>query len=132
MATDLRGNRGMSADHPERFISEAMTPVPSTGRASAAARGEPALPERFTWRGTEYRVAGVIEQWKTTGPCRSGSPEQYVRRHWYRVRTEPPAVMTVYCDRQARDRKRPRARWWVYSASATPEGSARRQSGERQ
>ena len=118
----------MSTDNAERFVSEPMVPEPGSGSASMAARGEPGLPDRFTWRGIEYRVAGVIEQWKTTGPCRSGSPEQYVRRHWWRVRTEPPAVMTVYCDRQARARKRPRARWWVYSASAMPDEVTREQS----
>jgi len=107
----------MAAQDAERFVSEPMAPEPGSGSASAAARGEPALPERFTWRGTAYRVAAVLEKWKTTGPCHSGSREQYVRRHWYHVRTEPPAVMTVYCDRQARDRRRPKARWWVYTAT---------------
>jgi len=39
----------------------------------------------------------------------------YLRRHWYRILTEPPAVMTIYCDRQAKDRRHPKARWWVYT-----------------
>jgi len=97
------------------FICEELTPAACSGDAAAMARGEPGLPGRFTWRGAEYRVAGLIRKWKTSGPCRSGAAEMYLRRHWYRILTEPPAVMTIYCDRQAKNRKRPKARWWVYS-----------------
>jgi hypothetical protein len=28
--------------------------------------------------------------------------------------------MTIYCDRQAKDRKRPKARWWVYTVEPGP------------
>ena len=107
----------MSDSAHEEFIGEPMTPVAGTGDAAAMARGEPGLPARFTWRGREYRIAGVIRTWKSTGPCRSGGGEVYLRRHWYEVRTDPPAVMTVYCDRQAKDRKHPKARWWVYTVT---------------
>jgi len=100
---------------PEEFVSEEMTPVAGTGRAAAMARGEPGLPDWFTWRSTEYRVRGVIRQWKTSGPCKSGAPEMYLRRHWYRIVTEPRAVMTVYCERQARSRKRAKSRWFIYT-----------------
>lgn len=107
----------MSAKDREQSVGEAMQPLPGTGDAAAMARGEPGLPQRFTWRGTEFRVAAVVEAWKSTGPCHSGSPEQYVRRHWFRIETDPPATMTVYCDRQARRGGRPGARWWIQSAS---------------
>jgi hypothetical protein len=100
---------------PEEFVGEAMTPVGGTGDAAAMGRGEPGLPGRFRWRGREYRIAGLIRKWKSSGPCRSGGGEVYLRRHWYKVLTEPPGVMTIYCDRQAKDRKRPKARWWVYT-----------------
>ena len=99
----------------EEFVSEEIVPVPGTGRAPAMARGEPGLPERFTWRGATYRVAGVIGQWKTSGPCTSGSDERYLRRHWYRIVTAPAATMVVYCERQARSRRRAKSRWFLYT-----------------
>ncbi len=100
----------------EEFVCEELHPAAGTFDPSGMARGEPGLPERFVWRGVEYRLAGVIRQWKTSGPCRSGSDEVYLRRHWYRIATDPPAILTIYCDRQAKDRRRAKRRWWVYSA----------------
>jgi len=100
----------------ERFISEPVQPAPGSFDTAAMARGEPGLPARFTWRETEYRVVEVLRQWKTTGPCSSGSSERYVRRHWFTVRTDPAAAMTLYCDRQSRSRK-PKARWWLLSGN---------------
>ena len=105
----------MSNTGGERFVCEAMTPVAGTGDTAAMARGEPGLPKRFEWRGAEYTVIEVIRVWKTTSRCTSGADEQYVRRHWWTIRTDPPATMTVYCDRQPKDRKHPKARWWVYT-----------------
>lgn len=122
----------------EEFVCEEIEPVAGTGDASAMARGEPGLPARFVWRGEEYRLVGVIRQWKTSGPCRNGSEEMYLRRHWYQVSAacppsakpagavggeadsshRPHVVMTIYCDRQAKDRRRPKRRWWLYSMSA--------------
>ena len=99
----------------DEFVGEAMVPVAGTADAAAMARGEPGLPRLFTWRGRQYRLAGVIRKWKSSGPCRSGSGEMYVRRHWYKILADPPAIMTVYCDRQAKDRSRPKARWWVFT-----------------
>jgi hypothetical protein len=101
----------------EKFIGEELKAVPGTFDAAAMARGEPGLPLRFTWRSTQYHVVAVIEKWKSTGPCRHGSDELYVRRHWFKIRTEPRAEMTVYCDRQAKERRRPKARWWIYSVA---------------
>ena len=105
------------SDAAETFVSEEVVPVPGTGLASTAARGEPALPARFTWRGQEFRITAIVHTWKTTGPCSHGSAEQYVRRHWYTVTVEPAAQMTLYFDRQARQKGRPKARWWLYSLS---------------
>jgi hypothetical protein len=102
----------------EEFVCEEIAPAAGTFDTAGMSRGEPGLPGRFTWRGREYRVVGVVRQWKTSGPCRDGSPELYLRRHWYQIVTEPRATMTVYCDRQAKDRKKPKRRWWVYTVSA--------------
>lgn len=108
-------------DHPqsrEQFVSEPVTPVAGTGDARGMAQGGPGLPRRFRWRGREYEVEAVLETHRTLGPCRSGSGEQYVRRHWFTVRTTTGETMTLYFDRQARRGSRPRARWWLYSLSA--------------
>lgn len=105
----------MSTDGAEQFVSEQLVPVPGTGAAAGMARGEPGLPRRFTWRGEEYEVLGVLQQWKSSGPCHHGASEVYLRRHWYKILTQPHAVMTVYFERQANHPKRPKARWWIYS-----------------
>lgn len=105
----------MSTGTPEQFIGEQITPASGTASTAGMARGEPGLPGRFTWRDREYHVLRVLQQWKSSGPCRSGGGEIYLRRHWYKVMTEPPAIMTIYFDRQARQPRRPRARWWLYS-----------------
>jgi len=116
----LRLRIRMTTKHNEEFVSEAMTPVAGTGDAGAMARGEPGIPSRFTWRDTEYSLVGVMETWKTSSPCKHGGGEVYLRRHWYRILTDPPAVMTVYCTRQAprsNTRNRPKPRWWIYTVA---------------
>jgi len=105
----------MSSDKSKEFICEELTPDAETGDLSAMLRGEPGLPELFIWRGRKYRVTGVIRKWKSSGPCHGGGGEMYVRRHWYKINTDPPMTMTIYFDRQPKNRKRPKARWWVYT-----------------
>jgi phosphoribosylglycinamide formyltransferase-1 len=99
----------------DRFIDEEIVPVKGAIAARPAPPGEPLLPARFEWRGEQIAVGGVIHTWKTTGPCRSGSDEQYVRRHWYRVRTTDGREVTIYFERQP-PRPRSRAgRWRLHS-----------------
>jgi phosphoribosylglycinamide formyltransferase-1 len=104
------------------FVGEELRPVRGSGDAAGASRGEPGVPHRFVWRDQEHEMVGVIESWKTSSPCRHGSGEMYLRRHWYRIQARPVAtqargrtVMTIYCDRQSRSRRRPTSRWWVYT-----------------
>lgn len=97
------------------FIGEELTPLAGTGDVGMMSRGEPGMPRRFLWRGVQFELVGVIDAWKTQGPCRHGSGEMYLRRHWYKVQVRPHQVMTVYCDRQAKDRRKPKSRWWVYT-----------------
>jgi phosphoribosylglycinamide formyltransferase-1 len=107
---------GPGPDAPRaEFVCEELIPVAGSADAAMMSRGEPGLPRRFTWRGEAYEVVGVIETWKTQGPCRHGSGEMYLRRHWYRIQVRPHHIMTVYCDRQAKDRRKPKSRWWVYT-----------------
>lgn len=96
----------------KHFVSEPIAPVDASFDAAAMSSGEPGLPARFVWRGTEYGVAQVLEKWKTAGPCRHGSGEQYVRRHWFRVDTTDGIRMEIYFDRQPRSRQK-KQRWWL-------------------
>jgi hypothetical protein len=104
---------GGQGEH-EQFVSEAIEPKAGTFEASAMARGEPGLPTEFTWRGARYVVAEVLSTWKTSTADRG---EMYLRRHWFRVRTAGGERMTLYCERQAKNAKRPKARWWLYTIS---------------
>ena len=108
----------MTAKRQREFVCEPLLPVRGSGDAAMAARGEPGLPHQFTWRRRRYRLVRLIEAWKTSSRCRSGADEMYLRRHWYRVLVDPPAELVVYCDRQAKDRRHPKARWWVFAARA--------------
>ena len=101
----------------EEFISEPIEPVAGTFDTAAMTRGEPGLPGRFKWRDKEYAVAGVLEVWKETGPCRSGGPERYLRKHWYKIKIEDGSEMTVYFERQPRSKCRNKVRWWLYTIS---------------
>ena len=96
-----------------QFIGESIEPVDLDPNASAI--GEPALPKRFRWREEEYEIAEVLETWKETGPCTSGSGEQYLRKHWYKVRAASGEVMTVYFERKARSSRERMKRWWLYA-----------------
>jgi phosphoribosylglycinamide formyltransferase-1 len=98
----------------EQFVSEAIEPTPGTFDAAAMSRGEPGLPREFAWRGTTYRVAELLSTWKTSTAERG---EMYLRRHWFRLRTTGGEQMTLYCERQAKNAKRPKARWWLYTIS---------------
>jgi len=102
---------------PDEFIGEPIDPVKGTFDTRAMSRGEPGLPRRFRWRGQEYTVARVLETWKESGPCRHGSGELYLRKHWYRLATEDGVEMTVYFERRARSGHERTTRWWLYVVS---------------
>ena len=102
----------------EEFISEPIEPVEGTFDPAGMTRAEPGLPGRFVWRQKEYAVADVIEAWKETGPCKSGSREQYLRKHWYKIRTDCGLEMTLYFERQARSKARNKSRWWLYTINS--------------
>ena len=101
-----------ASDKPQEFVSEAIVPAVASFDAAAMARGEPGLPKSFTWRGRSYVLVRVRSTWKSTGKDRG---EVYLRRHWFEVETEGGERMTIYCERQAKNTKKPKARWWLYS-----------------
>ena len=98
----------------ERFISEAIQPVVSGYDTARMAAGEPGLPHEFLWRGRTIAVAHVRRSWRETGKCHHGSPELYVRKHWFEITTDTGVTMKIYFDRQPRD-GRHGARWWLFS-----------------
>ena len=100
------------------LVSESITPLSGTTDPRGMARGEPGLPRRFTWRDDDYDVAEVLEVWKESGPCRSGSAEKYLRKHWFRVKTTCGREMTLYFERQPRSKPQAKRRWWLYTATA--------------
>lgn len=107
----------------KRFIGEALRPAGGPADARAMVRGEPGLPARFVWRGAEYKVTAVLERWRETGPCTSGSGEKYVRKHRFRILTSTGDAWELYCDRQPRRGKSPRARWWLFAITEPPDPS---------
>lgn len=104
----------MTAAATEHFVSEALTPVADTFDAGRMAVGEPGLPRAFVWRGETLEITAVVRTWRETGPCRHGSPEVYVRKHWFEATTRGGAVLRLYFDRQPRG-GRGAARWWLFS-----------------
>ena len=97
----------------ERFVSEAVKPAAGTFNAYSMAAGAPGLPSAFVWRGRSFRVETVIKTWHTTGRCSHGSPEMYVRKHWFDVLTDTGCVMRLYFERHARRGKDPAGERWV-------------------
>ena len=105
---------------PERFISEALDPVIATSDTSRMAAGEPGLPREFLWRGRTVRITTVLRTWRETGKCSHGSPELYVRKHWYEVAVDDGTTMKLYFDRQPRrGRGHKEPRWWLFSISGS-------------
>ena len=99
----------------EQFISESIEPVAATFDTAGMSRGEPGLPTRFRWRGEAYEIDQVLETWKDSGPCRNGSNERYLRKHWYRIKETGGQIMTIYFDRQPRSKSQVKQRWWLYT-----------------
>ncbi len=103
-----------------QFIGAPITPV-LTDLADAAGlgRGEPALPGAFRWRGGSITVAGVTRRWRQCGPCRHGSGEAYLRRHWFEVVAGDGRTLTIYFERQPRGGAggRTRGRWTLFTSA---------------
>ena len=98
-----------------QFVGEPIEPDPDALDAARMAAGEPGLPLRFHWRGRPVRVTRVLRSWRETGPCRHGSGERYVRKHWYEVRTDAGSTLTIYFERQSRSRADRTRRWWLHA-----------------
>lgn len=80
----------------ERLISEPVSPSPGSFNAASMAAGEPGVPMSFTWRGSAYRVTRILGSRKNLRPCRNGSGEQYINKHFVTVETDSGDTMTLY------------------------------------
>jgi len=110
----------------EKFISEALDPGAATFDTGRMAAGEPGLPHEFTWRGAVLRIVMIQRTWRETGPCRHGSGEQYVRKHWYQVEDDQGRILKIYFVRSTRGRSA-KACWQLFSleAASSPPDSGR-------
>jgi phosphoribosylglycinamide formyltransferase-1 len=104
----------MELNDAEQFISEAIQPVAETIDAARMSTGGPGLPRQFRWRSQTIQIAQVLNTWRETGPCHHGSGEQYVRKHWFEVRTDSGDTMKIYFERQPRSGTG-RRRWWLFT-----------------
>ena len=105
------------------FLSEPIRPVVSTADPRAMAMGGPGLPQEFEWRGEPLRIAAVLRTWRETGPCKHGSSESYVRKHWFEVQTTSNQRAKIYFERQPRGRNR-KKRWWLFSIEVKDDKTA--------
>ena len=99
------------------FISESIIPLFDGETVRTVVPGEPVLPSGFVWRKQEYRVDTLLSVWKEDGPCSHGSGEQYLRKHWYKLRMTDGREMEIYFERQARSSRQRKQRWWLFSIS---------------
>lgn len=96
-----------------QFISEPIIAEADTFDTAAMARGEPAVPRAFVWRGQRFAVAHVLQSTKRMGGDRGDS---YVRRHYHDIDTADALRMRLYFDRNPRDRGS-RKQWWLYTVT---------------
>ena len=104
-------------DIKHQFISEPIKPVTAGADTNAMATGAPGLPDEFIWHGETLKIITVLREWRETGPCKHGSSEQYVRKHWFEVKIDTNRTARIYFDRQPRSRQRSK-RWWLFSIEA--------------
>ena len=107
---------------PERFIGEDIKPVTATIDTSAMAAGEPGLPREFLWRGQTVEIVALLRTWHETGACSHGSPEKYVRKHWFEVATSSLGTMKIYFERQPR-RGQKGSRWRLFTIDEQAPGA---------
>ena len=94
-----------------QFVSERIAAEPGAFDPVAMSRGEPGVPRTFVWRGQRFAVAQVLQSARRMGVDRG---DRYVRRHYHEVETTDAIRMSLYFDRNPRDRSS-RKEWWLYT-----------------
>lgn len=94
-----------------RFISERIAPDAGTFDVATMSRGEPSLPQAFTWREQRYQVTRTLATHRQMGDDRG---DHYVRRHYYDIETADALRMTLYFERNPSSHSK-RKEWWLYT-----------------
>lgn len=94
-----------------QFISERIAPDVGAFDIAAMSRGEPSLPNTFTWREQRYHVARTLATRRQMGDDRG---DHYVRRHYYDIETTDALRMSLYFERNPSTRSK-RKEWWLYT-----------------
>lgn len=102
-----------------QFVSAAIQPIIGTIEPTGMSAGEPGLPQQFQWGSQTIHIVSVLKTWRETGPCRHGSGERYIRKHWFEVVTDSGSTMKLYFERQARSGQIKR-RWWLFTIEESP------------
>ena len=100
----------------EELISEPIQPDAGTFDTAAMARGQPGLPDGFTWRDQHYRIEQLLDSWKQSESSthRPGG-ERYYRKHFFRILTDTGERMTLYALRHVKQGESAKRRWWLYT-----------------
>jgi len=106
----------------EKLVSESIRPVTETMDTNRMAMGLPGLPGVFVWHGETIKISRVIREWHDTGPCRHGSSDRYIRKHWFEVEDEVGRRLKIYFERNPLPRtKGKRDRWRLFSMTESDE-----------
>ncbi|MEK6674419.1 MAG: DUF6504 family protein [Planctomycetota bacterium] len=100
----------------QELVSELIQPQGGGFNTLRMGRGEPGLPQAFTWRGRAYTILHELQAWKESSPegGHTGG-ELYLRRHYYKLRMSDGTNWTVYFLRQTPRTGQSRHRWYLYS-----------------
>jgi hypothetical protein len=91
-----------------QFVSRPLLPAgdefltPATG-------SEPPVPRAFRWGERMLVISEVVRTWRTTKKDRG---DNYLKRHWFELKTADGNTIEVYFDRETRRGSSP---WWLYT-----------------
>ena len=97
------------------LVSDPITPLAGTSDTTGMGRGEPGLPQAFTWRGELFDVVELRETWKQSSREGGGAGQHYLRRHYFKLRMSDGSNWTVYFVRQTPRSGNPKVRWFLYT-----------------
>ncbi len=117
---------------PIHFISE---PIEVFFETPPLLEKKPEVPDRFTWRGEEFRVAALLNEWvdyERRGRMRRNMQPQHaatarLRGSWgvglfyFRVRTDGGRIFDLYYDRAPKDVDNRKGSWFLFQELAERE-----------
>ncbi len=111
--------------HPLHFLNEPIEPHFDN---PPLLEKIPGRPDGFTWRGKEYRVVELLQEWhdyRRRGRMARNMQPQHAevashRGSWgvgvdyFRVRTDSGQIFDIYYDRAPKDASRRKGEWFIY------------------